>query len=59
MGVAEGDELILDFKEGELKVLSRRLAVKRAQALVKKFVPAGRDLVSELISERRDEAARD
>lgn len=59
MGVGEGDELILDFKKGELKVLSRKMAVKRAQALVRKFVPAGRDLVSELIRERREEAARD
>jgi AbrB family looped-hinge helix DNA binding protein len=59
MGVGEGDELILNFDKGELKVCSRRLAVKRAQALVRKFVPADRDLVSELIRERREEAARD
>ncbi len=59
MGVQEGDELILDYKAGELKVLSRQRAVKRAQALVKKYVPAERDLVSELIRERRAEAQRD
>jgi hypothetical protein len=38
----------------------RRLrAIKAAQAIVAKYVPRSRDLVAELIAERREEAARE
>ena len=34
-------------------------AIRRAQALVRRYVPAGRSLVDELIAERRAESARE
>jgi hypothetical protein len=34
-------------------------AIKEAQAIVARYVPRNRDLVAELIQERRDEAARE
>jgi hypothetical protein len=37
----------------------RRRAIKEAQAIVARYVPRNRDLVGELIAERREEAARE
>jgi hypothetical protein len=34
-------------------------AIKEAQAIVARYLPKGRDLVQELIDERRAEAARE
>ncbi len=52
-----GDEVILDLVEGQLTVLTPQQAIKRAQGLVRKYVPEGHGLVEELIAERRAEAA--
>ena len=54
-----GDEVILDLREGQLTVLTPQQAVKRAQELVRRYVPEGRRLVDELIEERRAEAAHE
>jgi hypothetical protein len=43
--------------EGELLMRTKRQAVKEAQAIVARYLPKGRDLVQELIDERRDESA--
>jgi hypothetical protein len=51
--------LIEAVGEGELRLRSRRQAIKEAQALVARYLPKGRDLMQELIDERRDEAARE
>jgi AbrB family looped-hinge helix DNA binding protein len=53
-----GDEVILVLEDGELRLLTRKQAVQRAQALVRRFVPPGRSLARELLQERREEAAR-
>lgn len=37
----------------------RLRALQRAQAIVARYLPKGRDLVQELIDERRQEAARE
>ena len=36
-----------------------RRAIKEAQAIVARYLPRNRDLVAELIAERREEAARE
>jgi len=54
-----GDEVILALKEGEVRLLPPAQAVKRAQALVRRFVPKGRMLSNELIKERRREALQE
>ena len=59
LGVTEGDELLGEFADGELLLYSRDTAVKKAQALVRKYGPEGVSLVDELIAERRAEARRE
>jgi bifunctional DNA-binding transcriptional regulator/antitoxin component of YhaV-PrlF toxin-antitoxin module len=58
MGVQPGDSLVMALQGSELRVLSPREALRRAQALVRRHVPAGRRLSEELIAERRREARR-
>jgi AbrB family looped-hinge helix DNA binding protein len=59
-GLQPGDDLIIDtVGEGELRVRTRRQAIREAQALVAKYNREGRDLVQEMIDERRQEAARE
>ncbi len=56
LGVDVGDDVILRLVGGEIHILSRSEAIRKAQALVRKSVPAGRSLVRELLRERRKEA---
>ncbi len=55
LGLDVGDEVILDLGEGQLTVLTPRQAIKRAQELVRRYVPKGHRLADELIAERRVE----
>ena len=59
IGVSEGDELILRYRDGRLEIMTVRQAVQEAQNLVSRFVPEDRRLVDELLSERRAEAERE
>ena len=59
LGVDIGDEVILRLVEGEVHILTRSQAIRKAQALVRKTIPAGRSLVKELLQERRKEAKRE
>lgn len=59
MGVSEGDMLLARVVDGELRLLSRQAAIRRAQRLVRQFVPEGVSLVDELIEERRAEARKE
>ena len=49
LGIEPGDEIIVTFKDGEIKITTVREAVRRAQAIVRRFVPEGVSLVDELI----------
>jgi bifunctional DNA-binding transcriptional regulator/antitoxin component of YhaV-PrlF toxin-antitoxin module len=55
MGWQIGEKLIVQVKDGEMKIFSQTQAIQRAQAWVKSFVPNGRSLSDELIAERRAE----
>ncbi len=58
-GLKPGDDLLIEaVGEGELRLRTRRQALKEAQAIVARY-SSGRDLVAELIAERREEAARE
>jgi AbrB family looped-hinge helix DNA binding protein len=57
LGLQAGDSVVMDVEDGELRVRSLKAAVARAQALVRRYVPAGEGLVDELIRDRRAEAA--
>jgi len=51
--------LELDEDEHELRVYPVREAIRRAQEMMRKYVPEGVLLSDELIAERRAEAARE
>lgn len=55
LGLHIGDELILHLQDDEVRIFTPQQAIKRAQELVRRYVPQGRSLVEELIAERRAE----
>ena len=58
-GLKAGDELLIEtVGEGELRLRTPEQALKEAQRIVARY-SSGRDLVAELIAERREEAARE
>lgn len=59
LGVEPGDEVAMRLEDGELRLLSRAEAIRRAQDLVTGWTGGERSLVDELLEERRAEAARD
>jgi AbrB family looped-hinge helix DNA binding protein len=59
-GLKAGDDLLIEaVGEGELRLWTSEQAIKAAQAIVARKVTKERDLVGELIAERRAEAARE
>ena len=59
LGIQVGDELIVRLEDGEIRLLTLDRAIAQAQAAVRRYVPAGRSLVDELLADRRAEAARE
>ncbi len=59
LGLKSGDEIIMRLDDRGLHLYTPAQAVARAQALVRRYVPEGRSLSDELISERREEASRE
>jgi AbrB family looped-hinge helix DNA binding protein len=59
LGMKIGDDVILALADGEVRVFTRPEAIRRAQERVRRYVPAERSLVDELIAERRAEAVRE
>ena len=58
LGVKPGDEVQLVLEDGEIRMVSQRQAIVRAQNMLRRYVPKGRNLSEELIKERREEASR-
>ena len=58
LGLKPGDEVLLTLEDGEIRVVSTRQAIARAQTLIRRYIPKGRSLSEELIEERREEAPR-
>jgi antitoxin PrlF len=52
LGVEVGDELVLVLEEGSVRMLTSREAIRRAQAVVRSYVPEGKSLSDELIAQR-------
>jgi AbrB family looped-hinge helix DNA binding protein len=59
LGLQEGDVLFARLENGEIHLLTSAAAMRRAQAIVRQFVPEGVSLVDELIEERRKEVERE
>lgn len=52
LGLHIGDEVIMQLEGEELRVLTPRQAVRRAQAVIRRYVPQDRSLADELVAER-------
>ena len=59
LGLKEGDTLMSSIDQGELRFLTVQAAVRRAQAMLRQFVPEGVSLVDELIEDRRREVEQE
>jgi bifunctional DNA-binding transcriptional regulator/antitoxin component of YhaV-PrlF toxin-antitoxin module len=59
LGLKENDPVIMTVEEDSIRIMSLAESVRRAQAIVRKFIPEGISLVDELLSERRQDAARE
>ena len=60
LGLSEGSAVIVKVDEsGALEITSRAQALGKIQQEIRKYVPAGTDLVAELIRDRRQEAQRE
>lgn len=56
LGLQPGDDVDITLENNEIRIaMTRGDAVKRAQALIRRYVPEGRNLSDELIEERRKE----
>ena len=59
LAIRDGEILFARIEDGELRLLTPAAAMRRAQAIVRQFVPEGVSLVDELIEGRRREAERE
>ncbi len=59
LGLREGDAVMVQLDDGELRVLTRAQAIRRAQELLAPYLAGTGSLADELIAERRAEAARE
>ena len=59
LGLKPDDALNVYAVNGEIRIISRMQAIRRAQALAAKYIRPGVSVVDELIRERREEAARE
>ncbi|MFY9825789.1 MAG: AbrB/MazE/SpoVT family DNA-binding domain-containing protein [Thermoanaerobaculia bacterium] len=60
LGVETGDELVLLLEDKSIRVLTPREAIRRAQAIIRSYIPEGGPRLSdELIEDRRREAKRE
>jgi hypothetical protein len=59
MEVDESGEVFARVVDGELRVATAEVAVRRVQEMVRKMIPGNESLVDSLIADRREEAARE
>jgi AbrB family looped-hinge helix DNA binding protein len=59
LGIKLGDEVVLRIEDNELRILTLKQRIERAQRLVRQHVKPGTSLVDELIADRREAAKRE
>ena len=59
MAINVGDEVVLSIEDNELRILTLKQRIERAQRLVRQHVKPGTSLVDELIAERREAVRRE
>ena len=58
LGLEPGDEVVMALEDGEVRLMTPKRAVERAQALVRRYIPQDRSLSEDLLRDRREETAR-
>jgi AbrB family looped-hinge helix DNA binding protein len=56
LGLHTGDEVMLLLEEGAVRIQTPQEAIRRAQAIVRSYIPGDESLSDELIADRRREA---
>jgi antitoxin PrlF len=56
LGIAEGETFVVEVENGVIKLVPFAEVIRRVQAEIRRYIPAGRSLADELIEERRREA---
>jgi AbrB family looped-hinge helix DNA binding protein len=56
LGVETGDELVLVLEDKSIRVTTPKEGIRRAQAIIRSYIPEGVSLSEELIAERRRES---
>jgi len=59
MELGESGEVFARVVDGELRIATTEVAVRRVQEMVRKMIPGNVSLVDSLIADRREEAARE
>lgn len=59
LGVKPGDTVWLEEDNEQVRISSVRQTIRKAQELVRQYVPEGVSLVDDLLAERRAEAERE
>jgi AbrB family looped-hinge helix DNA binding protein len=59
LGINTGDEVVLRIEENELRIMTLKQRVERAQQRVRRYAKSSRSLVDELLTERREAAERE
>jgi len=59
LGINAGDEVVLRIEDDELRIMTIKSRVERAQRRVRSYVKPGRSLADELIAERREASKRE
>ncbi len=59
LGLRDGDRIVARVVDGSIVLEPLNAAIRRAQAMVARYVPPGTELVDELIAERRIAATRE
>ena len=57
--LGKGDRIIIETHGDTIALSTPRRSRRRAQELFRRYVPAGRDLVDDVIADRRAECARE
>jgi AbrB family looped-hinge helix DNA binding protein len=59
LGINAGDEVVLRIEDDELRIITLKRRLERAQRRIRRYVKPGRSLVNELLAERREAAKRE
>ena len=56
LGIEVGDEVVLELKHDELRIMTQQQRIQRARERARKYLPKGVSLSKELLAERREAA---